>query len=183
MLNHDQVRSLTRALDGQRVLSVYIDGRFGDPAERTAWRRRLAGDLHALRESIVNATREERGAFERAVSRLDECLADFPGAIGARGWVGFITGDGVAHAGTVPVRVSPIVTWEAGPRIAPYLGVLEQMQPLIVVMIDSRTARLYVVRPGDIQPGKRCERVRIWTIATSVRRRPRLGFTRRRAAL
>ena len=151
MLSQDQLLSLARALNGHRVLSIYLDGRTTDPAERASWRRRLGDDVDALRCSIGEAPREERVAFDAAVEALMDRLSPIAGALGSPGWVGFFTPDGAAYAEPVPVRVIPMVRWDAGPRIAPYLSLLRQVQPVIVAMIDSRSARLFAHRGNTLE--------------------------------
>ena len=170
MLTQDQLLSLARALEGHRVLSVYLDGRTTDPAERASWRRRLEDDLDARRREIGEALREERDAFDAAVEALTERLTPIAGALASSGWVGFFTSDGVAYAEPVPARVIPMVCWDAGPRIAPYLSLVRQVQPVIVAMIDSRSARLFAHRGDAIDE------------LETVRARPHLDDIEHRAA-
>lgn len=42
MLNMEQLTGLASRLDGRRVLSLYLDGREGDPAAHRAWRTVIA---------------------------------------------------------------------------------------------------------------------------------------------
>lgn len=52
MLTHDRLVKLYRELEGQDVLSVYVNGEQHDPAQRDAWRIRLDSGIAALRRRI-----------------------------------------------------------------------------------------------------------------------------------
>jgi hypothetical protein len=64
--------------------------------------------------------------------------------------VAFVTADGVRHAEGVPVRLSPLVAWGDGIRIAPYLRVLERQGVTAVAVVDSRAARVYALHDGEL---------------------------------
>ena len=150
MLTYQELAALERTLRDERVLSVYVDGRVSDPAARDHWRRRVDDELRALR-TAVGASRDERDALERAAAHLLERLPPDGGAVGAPGWVGFVTADGVAHGAALPVPMRPRAAWSVGPRVAPYLGALKQLLPVIVAVADSVRTRLYRYRGGTLE--------------------------------
>jgi hypothetical protein len=45
--------------------------------------------------------------------------------------------------GALPVEMPMLLAWENGMRIVPYLRALEQHRPVLVAIVDARTARLY----------------------------------------
>lgn len=151
MLTYAELVELDRSLRGSSVLSVYVDGRVVDPAQRSVWRRKLENDLTAIRESLEHAPHEVREAFEHCVRYLHEQLATVPGMVGASGWVAFITEQGVRYAEPVPAPVPSVTVWGTGIRAAPYIRALKQQRPVIVAMVDHRLAHLYRYRAGTLE--------------------------------
>jgi hypothetical protein len=148
------------------VLSVYLDGRATDPAKRAEWSRWLDRTLRDERRGLVGASHREREAFDAAVAAL---LAQLPArdrAIGARGWVGFASGAGVLHAEPLPVAVPSLVVWRAGAHVAPYVGALRALAPVVVAVVDTKIAALHRYQGGSVTP--------IDTLRTQVRARPAL---------
>lgn len=152
MLTNQELVAVARAHMGERVLSVYVDGRVTDPVARDRWRRRVDDDLRALRAQLASAgaPREEREAFDRAASLLGEQLPA-SSAVGAPGWAGFATADRVVHVAALPVSPPPRVTWSVGPYVAPYVRALHELQPVIVAVADSVRTRLYRQRAGALE--------------------------------
>lgn len=151
MLTRQELVDLERGLREQWVLSVYVDATVHDPAERAAWRVKLDNSLAAIRSSLRDATHAEREAFARAAERLHDTLASVTGALRTVGWVAFVGEAGVAHAEGLPVPMPTLMTWERGPRIAPYLRALKQHRPVVVAVADSSRTRLYRYHLGRLE--------------------------------
>lgn len=140
MLTMTQVRALLRELSGTKVLSVYLDTRVTDPAMRAAWRPALTSALRSAGAEVTVAENEE---FMLAVSRLEDAVLPESGTWGAPGWMALATATGVHVAAELPVRTSTMAVWRDGPVVAPYLRVLKQHHPVVVALVDSRSARLF----------------------------------------
>lgn len=146
MLNRDALVELYRELQDETVLSIYLDGRGSDPAERKVWRKELEHEF----ERIRGALDDDREAFESAVDRLKEPIDGFGGFVPDKGWVGFGTAERVRYTETVPVPMPTLARWERGPRVAPYVRGLKQDRVVASVLLDSRRARIFVYRDGEL---------------------------------
>jgi hypothetical protein len=172
MLSYSSLQELERELRGQMALTVYIDGAVEDPAGRAAWRVTLEEAIAAQRASIAESSGGEEGegeggeraAFDRCVYRVWDALALRNGALRGAGYVAFIGAEGAVHAGPVPTRVSSLVAWERGIRVAPYLRAIASFQPAIVAVVQTSGAQLY--RVGE----ETCERID--ALRTHARLRP-----------
>ena len=151
MLTLLELVQLERSYRSGKALTVYLDGRSPDPAQKTAWRRALNHAVAEVRDTLHDAPHGEREAFARCVEAMEESLADLDGALRARGWVGFFPEEGVAHTEALPVDVPMIVAWGSGIRVAPYLRALKQHQPAIVALVDSRMARVHRYAHGALE--------------------------------
>lgn len=140
MLTLPDIHNLLRELSNRKVLSVYIETRVTNPAMRDAWRLSLSS---ALRDLSARVPTDERADFERAKAALDSVVPQLGGTPGADGWTAFVTADGATHAADVPARCPTLVAWRDGPVVAPYMRVLKEFQPVIVALVDSRSARIY----------------------------------------
>jgi hypothetical protein len=149
MLDHEKLMELYRDLRDRKVLSVYLDADQHDPAERNKWRRRLEHDVARLGREL-NGDQAERADFERAWTRLKGSLDAYESFLPDRGWVGFATPDRLWYAENVPVPMPDGVYWEAGLRVAPYVRGLKQARPVLVVVVDSRRARIFRYRSGEV---------------------------------
>jgi hypothetical protein len=150
LLTHDQLSRLTREFRAVPMLSVYIDGAASDPARRLAWRQALRNaldDARAWAESQPTASRE---AFDSCRKTLMAILDEIPSAIGSPGWVGFFSSDGAQLHGRVPTPMPTLVKWQVGPWIAPFVRALKQTRPVVVVVVDSRSAALYRYHRGEL---------------------------------
>ncbi|MDT8370219.1 MAG: hypothetical protein RQ745_13515 [Longimicrobiales bacterium] len=150
MLSHDDLTDLYADLRDRDVLSVYIDGDQHDPAERQVWRTRLEAALANRRREIEGTGNGSIEAFETARDRLLGALKGYHRFMPDRGWVGFATPDGVAHAGFVPVPMPDLVAWERGLRAAPYVRALKQERPVVVALVDRHHARIFSYREGEV---------------------------------
>ena len=153
MLTLLELVQLERAYRTGKALTVYLDGRSPDPAQRTAWRRALNHALAEVRDTLHEAPHAEREAFARCVEAMEESLAEHEGALRTRGWVGFFPEEGVVHTEALPVDVPLIVAWGDGIRVAPYIRALKQHQPAVVALVGSRRARIQRFGHGVRQGG------------------------------
>ncbi len=133
--------TLLRDGAGAGTLTVYLDARVTDPAMRHAWRPALTAALREARAAIADA--RERADFDRAAAFLEQPLPAPAGAWGAPGWMAVATPDGLRHAAELPVAVPTHAAWRDGPVVSPYLRVLKQHRPVIVALVDSRSARFF----------------------------------------
>jgi hypothetical protein len=140
MLTMTQVRTLVRELSATKVLSVYLDTRVTDPAMRDAWRPALDT---ALRGAGATLSYDDRAEFALAAAHLENAVLPESGSWGAPGWMALATANGVHFADELPTRTPTMAIWRDGPVIAPYLRVLKQHHPVIVAIVDSRSATLY----------------------------------------
>ncbi len=150
MLNHDELVELYRKYRTTRVLSVYLDGRDTDFAERNVWRKRLE---HALQEAhgLVDGTPEDEASFQKARKAVESALGQFSNFLPDRGWVGFATAEGLVHGSAVRVPMPDLVRWENGIRVAPYVRALKQERLIVAALVDSRRARIFEYRAGALE--------------------------------
>ncbi len=168
MLTMTQVRTLVRELSTTKVLSVYLDTRVTDPAMRAAWRPTLTNALRNLGDSLSG---DDHAEFVRAAMRLEETVLPGDGAWGAPGWMALATADKVHFANVLPTKTSTQAVWREGPVITPYLRVLKQHHPVVVALVDSRSARLFRYAWGRLEP---LSDMRISVHAIDVGKHPRL---------
>ncbi len=147
MLGSDALVNLVRETHDMVTLSVYIDGRVSDPAMRNRWRTELQNALDAVRSGVPPL---ERQPFLVCTTRLEQALSRIDGAIGAPGFVAFITPDQVRFAEAVSTPMPTIAFWSRGARVAPYVRALENERPVIAVISGSREARLYRWHTGSL---------------------------------
>lgn len=151
MLTREKLNELYRELRDENVLSIYLDGEGQDPAERKVWRRMLEHQVDQVRALLKEGPTEERDAFEEALSRLTERIDDFDAFVPGKGWVGFATPDQVWYTEAVPVPMPTLVRWEPGIRVAPYVRGLKQARLVAAVLLDSRRARIFRYRDGELE--------------------------------
>jgi hypothetical protein len=150
MLNQNELVDLYRKHREEKVLSVYLDGKATDFAERNLWRKRLEGTLNEAEERLAGEASDELPAFRKARKAMEESLSAHPNFLPDRGWVGFANADGMLHAGAVRVPMPDLVRWENGIRVAPYVRALKQERLVITVLVDSRRARIFEYRGGEL---------------------------------
>lgn len=148
MFTLSDVQALLRDLSTTRVLSVYLETRVTDPAMRDAWRPALST---ALRDLGASLPRNEHSEFERARDVLDDVLQRSGGVSGAHGWVAFVTASGERHTSGVPAPCPTVAAWRDGPVISPYMRALKEQRPVIVALVDSRSARLFRYAWGKLE--------------------------------
>jgi hypothetical protein len=152
MLTREELTALERDLRNEKVLSVYIDGRVTDPAERRQWRQNLDNALRDAAATVREEDKEELAAFETCVQHIETALPSFTGALGDVGWVGFATLAGLRYADAVPVPMPTLARWTVGPWISPYVRALKEERVVLVALLDSEGARLLRYAHGLIEP-------------------------------
>ena len=152
MVTRDALASLSDSLREQQVLSVYIDGRSTDPATRVAWRSTLGANLTALGAKIREGAPGDRRAFDRSRALLEQQLAPIAGALSAPGFVAFVTADRIVLAESLPVAMPDVAEWKRGPWISPYLRAQKELRPVVLAIVDARSARSYRYALGALTP-------------------------------
>jgi len=149
VLTLTQLNELVRELGNTRVLTVYHGARVTDPAMRHAWRAALGSALQPVRNGITDEA--ERAEFDRAAAYLDDPWPPIEGVWGMKGWAAFLTPDGARYAGSLPVQPPTLAAWRYAPVITPYLRAFKQHRPVIIALVDSRSARLYRYALGELE--------------------------------
>jgi hypothetical protein len=149
VLTPTQLNELVRELGNTRVLTVYHGARVTDPAMRHSWRAALGAALQPVRNGITDEA--ERAEFDRAAAYLDDPWPPIEGVWGMKGWAAFLTPDGARYAGSLPVQPPTMAAWRYAPVITPYLRAFKQHRPVIIALVDSRSARFYRYALGELE--------------------------------
>jgi hypothetical protein len=149
VLTPTQLNELERELEKTRVLTVYHGARVTDPAMRHSWRAALGAALQPVRNAITDEA--ERAEFDRAAAYLDDPWPPLEGVWGMKGWVAFLTPEGARYAGSLPVQPPTLAAWRNGPVITPYLRAFKQHRPVLIALVDSRSARIYRYALGELR--------------------------------
>jgi hypothetical protein len=144
MMSTATLNELRMQLQEQMVLSAYIAAEEHSPTERSHWRITLKQQLDALAAS-TGADRD----FARARDLLEADLARFHGFLPGDGWVAFATADRLWRCEQVPAPVPDLVRWQRGIVLGPYLRVLKQLRRVVLALVDSKRARLFLYRAGQ----------------------------------
>lgn len=152
MLTRDAFVSLNQSLEGRHVLSVYLDGRAPDPAARRAWRAALTKSLTALRHTLAHRSAAELAEFDQCETRLRALVEPIEGALRAQGWVAFVSTDGVALAEDLPVAMPNVTRWTVGPWVSPYMRAQKELRPVVLAVVDVRSARVFRYAEGVLTP-------------------------------
>ncbi len=150
MLTRDQLADLYRGLQQERVLTVYLDGVGKDPARRRVWRRRLAQELEREAHRLGLDNSNDKDGFEAAQELVLKELDDYQSFLPGKGFVAFVTADGIRHAESLPVQVPNLVRWGTGPKVAPYIRGLKQLRPMVTALVDGRRGRVFLYKEGAV---------------------------------
>ena len=150
MLTHEKLVELYQELASTPVLSVYLDGNQHDPAQRSGWRTELEHGLDEARHGLNSAGDEETKAFDLAVRFVQVELQKFDGFLPDKAFVAFATADRLWYCETVSVPMPNLVKWERGISVAPYVRGLKQERPVVVALLDSQRARVFVYLDGGL---------------------------------
>jgi hypothetical protein len=143
MLSHEELIRLEQRLRDETVLSIYVNGDHADVTARGQWRTELRNALDAIAESLGDATHADREAFGRARELAMKEIDGYTAGEESPGWMGLFSGSEVHHAGVVPVPVPTVATWSQGANVAPAIRVLKEARPVLMVVADSASARIY----------------------------------------
>ena len=150
MITREALTELLESLGKQHVLSVYLRAGSTDPAARRSWRLRLKNRTRDERDRLKREAPDQLRPFNLAVAHVEDALKAFPGFLPEHGWVGFATPAGLHLAEALSVPSPELLAWEIGPRLAPYVRNLKLSRPVVVVLIDSRRARLLRSVNGEV---------------------------------
>jgi hypothetical protein len=141
------ITQLQRALCDEYVLSAYIAADEHDPAQRYNWRSRLAANLNAIETSL---SADARPRFAAAREHMEARLDAYRGFLPGRAWALFAAVEGVHLACELPASIPDLFRWRRGPVLGPCLQAITQERPILVVLVDSRRARLLRYRTGRL---------------------------------
>ena len=151
MITRESLAGLQEGLGEQHVLSVYLSVESTDPAARKSWRLHLKNMTKDERDRLKREAPGQLRAFDLAAAHVEDALSSFAGALPERGWVGFATPAGLHLADVLPAAAPELLAWELGPRLAPYVRSLKLRRPVVAVLIDTRSARLFRSVNGEIE--------------------------------
>jgi len=150
MLTRDDLNRLTQDLREEQVLSVYIGVQGGDFVERNRWRLELRHSLDDIATWLQDAPHADRALFEALRQRVEERLLSRPMDDMGPGWVGFYTAAGPDYEEPLPVSVPTMAAWSTGACLAPYARVFREITPVIVAVVDRKSARVYRYAGGRL---------------------------------
>ena len=153
MLTRHDLAELSRAHEGDMVLSVYLGRQSSDPGDRGSWRLRLGGALDTIRTCIEQEAPTDLPAFEAAVEHLTAALEANGRVLPSEGWSAFATGERLWHAEPLPFRPPDVVRWRQGVYAAPYLRTLKERRPVILAVLTRMHATLYRYLDGELDSG------------------------------
>ena len=146
MMNELQLQLLDASARRNPVLSIYLALDTASAPDRRRWSLDLEHALRPLRERLAASTHLEREHFEATVGHAEEALRGLaPDTEGAT-WIAFVTPAGVRHSELVGATMPTIIGWGEGIRLAPYLRVLNDDVPVVVVVSDSAHLDLWEYR-------------------------------------
>lgn len=151
MLTREKLVELYAELRDEKVLSVYVDGGQTDPAERRVWSKRVENELDRERDRLKDEAPGDLDAFEAARGFVEQELRGFPAFLPDSAWVGFATAEGLRYGDGVAVTMPSLVRFERGIRAAPYVRALKQQRVVVAAVADSRKARVFTYRGGEIE--------------------------------
>lgn len=150
MMRHEELLQFFHDSAGRRLLSAYLPARSRDPAKRAEARTLFNAGVSRLRKSLEGAARDERGAFEAAVAHAREAFEDAPRPLEGEGIAIFASADRAEYIGPVHAPTPVAMAWREGAAVAPFLRALKHERPASLVLIDSRSARLYRFQSADL---------------------------------
>jgi hypothetical protein len=152
MFRYEDLVKFERSVRHRTLLSVYINGEVSDPADRHRWRLDLRHSLDDVETWLEGSSHGEREAFRRCRERVMADVDSFEVTLGSPGWVAFFAPDGALHSGPLPAVVPTVAAWGTGAFVTPYIRAIKEAQPVIVALVDARTARVfrYAERSADL---------------------------------
>jgi len=130
-----------------QVLSVYLPGTAPNPADRRQWEVQFERELARVRDEMRQDSHDERISFERCVGHLRNWLMHKPDPARSEGLLLIVAPEGVTEELPASTSIKPAVCWRVGAHLAPLLGAAALGPRGIVVVVDSRSARLMTFEP------------------------------------
>jgi hypothetical protein len=149
MSNLQDLIRFTREHDGQRVVSVYVGAAPSDPAERESWKLELRDAARRIESSLADSDAEERRQFASCVDRLWQEAPKEGTLPRTEGWACFVAENGDALSLTTPPGATTQLEWAVGPRLIPFLRLIEPAEALIV-QVDQKDARISTYLDGAV---------------------------------
>jgi hypothetical protein len=148
MLDVKGLAWLIDAVGDAAVLTIYLSAEDRDPAQRQAWRLRLAASIEAARTDVPE---HELEGFDAAHRLVETELRKVPGFLPGPGWCAFATAGRVLFSGSLPAPVPDTVRWRYGPLLGPALPALTRQWPAVLALVDSRRARIFRYAGGELE--------------------------------
>jgi hypothetical protein len=104
--------------------------------------------MTALRQTLADRNSAELAEFDQCETRLLALVDPIEGALRADGWVAFATKDGVALEEDLPVAMPNVARWTVGPWVSPYMRAQKELRPVILAVVDVRSARVFRYAEG-----------------------------------
>lgn len=134
----------------QRVLSVYLDPRAPNPADRFGWSSKLQRRLTEMELALrARGLESEEWELRAAAVTLRKVLADLDIA-NAPGFAAFVRPGDVLYAERTSGRTSDLVFWEDGVHVTPLLAASTGEAPVVITIVSSREASLYRYEKGAL---------------------------------
>jgi hypothetical protein len=143
MLSYSELVQLQRSLRQQQMLSLYVEGANGNPANRNAWHARVDDALRQVERSADNAPHDEREAYRTTIRALNDFLKHEPPPVHAAAFAVFMSNETLLHDTTLPVSLPTAAYWGRGMRVGPYLRAIRPERPVIVFVAGVKTAEVY----------------------------------------
>lgn len=150
MMTRADIAELSRTLEDQLVLSVYLARESEDPGRGSAWRKRLEVALGEVRSDVESRVPAELPALEQAVDRVMSSLESFGRVLPHEGWCAFATEGKLYLAEGLPFRPHEIVRWRLGAFVAPYIRALKGSRRAVLAVLTRMHADLYSFERGEL---------------------------------
>lgn len=135
----------------KKVLSVYLDPRAPNPADRFGWSSKLQRGLTEMELELKGRGLDsEEGELRAAGVMLRKALADLD-ISSAPGFVAFVRPGEVLHAEHTTGSTSDLVFWEDGIHVAPLLAASTSDEPIVITVVSSREASIYRSQRGVLR--------------------------------
>jgi len=152
MLTRKDLAELSRSLEKETVLSVYLARENEDPGKGPEWLKRLEAALADLRSDLAGRTPVELPAFDAATDWVMSRLGGFGRLLPHEGWCAMATAERVWLAEALPFKPRELVRWRQGATIAPYVRALKVGRPAVLAVLRSLHADVYRYDAGELDP-------------------------------
>lgn len=150
MNRRNDLAEMSRALEDQLVLSVYVARESDDPGKGPAWLKRLEVALGGLRADIETTAPAELPAFDQAADHVKMAVESFGRVLPQAGWCAFAVGDRLWLAESLPFAPPELVRWRKGATVAPLVRALKVERPVVLAVLGSLRADLYRYEDAEL---------------------------------